>query len=145
MPVNFIPRALLCALTIGVTMQDLEAATVYQCVSFKGARYVSAEPCGNSNGVIVDMTQAPDGLPRAEQLKIAQDAFNRKQEATAPQKQSDREKAQREQCAAIAKELGAIKNRYANMQYVPVEQVNADQARSRAISARQSALGCQGK
>ncbi len=46
------------------------------------------------------------------------------------------------QCASINEELKRLQSKYLNWQYVPIDQVNADQTRQRDLSSRRESFRC---
>lgn len=74
-----------------------------------------------------------------EQIKLVEQAEKQSNtERTAETKELER----RKKCAAIDDELSQIQRRYSSGQYVPIDQVNADQKHTRDLKSQQSARRC---
>jgi len=78
-------------------------------------------------------------MPFDQQVKTIEDAQKRKVSGT---QQEDTNRARLGQCAQIDRELKDLQVKYTNWQYVPIDEVNADQGRERDLKSRRSQLQC---
>ncbi len=115
------------------------ATTIYECRAYNGSSFFSSAPCGQHKAIGVLLHTAPDGIPFEQQVKLLEAARSRK--ATSAQREEEAMSRQR-QCAQIDDELRGLQHKYTSWQYVPVSEVNTDQARERDLKSRRSQLQC---
>jgi hypothetical protein len=87
----------------------------------------------------VALHTVPDNMPFDQQVKTIEDAKTRKTSVT---HNEDSNRSRLGQCAQIDIELKELQGKYTNWQYVPIDQVNADQGRERDLKARRSQFQC---
>ena len=116
------------------------SAEIYRCKTYQGGTYWSSGPCRNSNGIMVDIVQVPDGMPFKEQARMADQVYNAK---TARQGQEEQTHARANECAAVDAELAQIWSRYSGGQFNQADQIGRDQTRTRELKTRRAQLGCQ--
>ena len=114
-------------------------ATIYECRAYNDSTFFSADPCGKQKAVGVALHTVPDGMPFDQQVKIIEDGLRRK---AANARQEDSERNRLGQCGQIDRELMELQTKYTNWQYVPIDEVNADQAREKDLRARRSQYQC---
>ena len=107
-----------------------------------GSSFYSTGLCHAHKAAGVAMHTVPDGMPFDQQVKLIESAKSRK--ATVAKNESDA-RNRSSQCAQIDDELTALQRKYTSWQYVPVNEVNVDQARERDLKARRSSLRCYSK
>ena len=74
-----------------------------------------------------------------QQVKLIEDE---KSKRTAAAQREDESHLRQRQCTQIDDELKKLQQKYTNWQYVPVNEVNADQARERDLKSRRAQLQC---
>jgi hypothetical protein len=127
--------ALLTTLCAG----DVFSATIYECRAYNGSTFFSSGLCVHHQAAGVAAHSVPNGMPFEQQVKLVEDAKNRK---TASTRADDDRRVRSGQCATIDDELKVLEKKYTNWQYVPIEEVNVDQARQRDLKAKRSQLQC---
>ena len=127
------------ALAVLSVSHDATAATIYECRAYNGSSFYSTGLCHEHKAAGVGMHTVPDGMPFDQQVKLIESANSRK--ATVAKNDSDA-RDRSSQCAQIDDELSALRRKYTSWQYVPVTEVNVDQARERDLKARRSGLQC---
>lgn len=130
---SFLASVLLLASSVS------SGATIYECRAYNGSSFFSTGPCGQHNALGVALHTVPDGMPFDQQVKTIEDAQKRKVSGT---QQEDTNRARLGQCAQIDRELKDLQVKYTNWQYVPIDEVNADQGRERDLKSRRSQLQC---
>ena len=88
---------------------------------------------------MVDIVQVPSGMSLSDQIKFAERVANDRQTAAAS---ADHDRTKLHECVSIDKQLDALIAQDAKGDYVPIEQVNANQKSYRALTQRRNALGC---
>ena len=114
-------------------------ATIYECRAYNGSSFFSSGPCGEHKAVGVFLHTVPDGMPFDQQVKIVEDGQRRK---VANARQEDSDRSRLGECGQIDRELKDLQTKYTNWQYIPIDQVNADQGRERDLKARRSQFRC---
>ena len=130
------------ALAVLSVLHDATAATIYECRAYNGSSFYSTGLCHGHQAAGVAMHTVPDGMPFDQQVKLIESANSRK--ATVAKTESDA-RDRSGHCAQIDDELTALQRKYTSWQYVPVNEVNVDQARERDLKARRSSLQCYSK
>ena len=130
------------ALAVSSVSHDVTAATIYECRAYNGSSFYSTGLCHAHKAAGVAMHTVPDGMPFDQQVKLIESANSRK--ATVAKNESDA-RNRSSQCAQIDDELTALQRKYTSWQYVPVNEVNVDQAKERDLKARRSSLQCYSK
>lgn len=133
-------RAINCfVLMIVVSCSPSDAATIHECRAYNGSTFYSSGPCSGHKAVGVINHDVPDGMPFEQQVKLVEDAKGRR----SAQQQADTTARNRaSQCEEIDRELQELRTKYTSWQYVPIDQVNADQVRERDLKSRRSSLRC---
>lgn len=128
--------AALVAATQAATASD---GKIYRCRTSQGGYFWASNWCSTAGAATVDVINVPVGMSFKEQATLADQVINERNRSSLAES-STRDQGIR--CAAIDRELGEIRGRYANGEYVPVDQVNRDQIRQRDLLARRGSLGC---
>lgn len=130
---------IILGLLLGISATSAFSGTLYKCRAYSGGSFWSGTACDARLAAIESRRTVPDGMSLKEQIKFVEQA----------EKQSNTERAsetkefeRRKKCGSIDDELNQIQNRYSNGQYVPVDQVNADQKRTRDLKSQRSANRC---
>jgi hypothetical protein len=118
------------------------SAEIYRCKTYQGGTYWSSGPCRDTNGIMVDIVQVPDGMPFKEQARMADQVYNAKEARKGQESQAF---AASNECAAIEAELKQIWSRYNNWQFNQADQISRDQIRTRELNNRRAQLGCQSR
>lgn len=127
------------AVVLLVLSAQVGAATIFECEALSSGRFYSSGDCAGHRAVIVSRHQVPDGLPFDQQV----DLINKKQSAKkSSQVAADQVFDRNQKCAGIDADLKRLQEKYTNWQYVPVDQVNADQQIERDLKNKRSQLGC---
>ncbi|MBL8415261.1 MAG: hypothetical protein JNM42_12560 [Propionivibrio sp.] len=114
-------------------------ATIYECRAYNGSSFFSNGLCSEHKALGVALHTVPDNMPFDQQVKTVEDAKTRKTSATLKE---DSNRSRLDQCAQIDIELKSLQSKYTNWQYVPIDQVNADQRREHDLNARRSQFQC---
>lgn len=114
-------------------------ATIYECRAYNGSSFLSTGLCSEHKALGVALHSVPDNMPFDQQVKTIEDAKTRK---TSVSHQEDSNRGRLNQCAQIDIELKDLQSKYTNWQYVPIDQVNADQGRERDLKTRRSQFQC---
>lgn len=125
----------LMALTVYLMALPARSAQIYECVAIGGGEFYSTGRCSEHKAVGRIIHQVPDGLPFDQQVDI----INKRKGAE--QKQEDTF-SKLQECSSFADELAALNKKYAQGNYVEVNEVNRDQARHRELKSRQASRGC---
>jgi cell division protein YceG involved in septum cleavage len=115
------------------------ADTIYQCRAYNGESFWSNAHCHTQKALVEGIYSVPDNMPFQQQVDLAQRGANRSNNARIAEG-DERERAAK--CSSINQELKQLQAKYSNWQYVPIDQVNADQARQRDLNARRASLRC---
>lgn len=115
------------------------AATIYQCRAYNGESFWASNHCQKHQALVEGIHSVPDNMPFQQQVDLAQRGVNR---ASSSKISENDERARAAQCESINRELKQLESKYLNWQYVPIEQVNADQARQRDLNSRRASFRC---
>ncbi len=118
---------------------EVAAAKLYHCRAYAGGDFYSSQPCSGQRAAAIASYDAPDSMPFEQQVKLIEAKSSRAASARAKEAE---ENVRAQQCASIERELEALSRKYTSWQYVPVNEVNADQARERKLKQQRSALQC---
>lgn len=129
----------LVALALGLVALPANSAQVYECVAIGGGEFYSTARCSDHKAVGRIIHQVPDGLPFDQQVDI----INKRKRAEQKKKQSqDDTRSKEQECRFLADELATLNRKYAQGNYVEINEVNRDQARHRELKSRQASRGC---
>ncbi|MBK1681323.1 hypothetical protein CKO20_13185 [Rhodocyclus tenuis] len=78
-------------------------------------------------------------MPFEQQVRLLEDSNNRKM---ASARAEDDSRNRNSQCASIDDELKRLEKKYTSWEYVPIDEVNADQAKQRDLRAKRSQFQC---
>jgi hypothetical protein len=81
----------------------------------------------------------PDGMPFNQQVDLVKQRLG---QFSAVRAQEEQESSRSQECAAVERQLKELSGKYASWRHVPVEEVNADQAREWQLKQRRSSLRC---
>lgn len=115
------------------------AATIYQCRAYNGESFWASDNCQKHQALVEGIHSVPDNMPFQQQVDLAHRGVTR---ANTTRNSANDEHVRKGQCASINDEITQLQSKYLNWQYVPIEQVNADQARQRDLNSRRAALRC---
>lgn len=118
---------------------EASAATIYECRAYNGSTFFSTGLCAQHQAAGVAAHRVPDGMPLEQQVKLVEDAKNRQ---VAGMRADDEKRDRVRQCSSIDDELLKLEKKYTSWEYVPIDEVNADQARQRDLRARRNLLQC---
>src|SRR6478736_4667345 len=104
------------------------AATIYECRAYNGESFWSNAPCRTHNALTASMHPAPDDIPFEQQVDLIQKGIQRANNTRTAESQ---ERERLAGCNAVNRGLKELDSKYSNWQYVPIDQVNADQAQRR--------------
>lgn len=130
---------ILLALLLATSATGALAGTLYKCRAYSGGSFWSETPCDSRQAAGESRHNVPDGLTLQQRINLVEKT--EKQSKTA-QADEARELERRRKCGAIDNELSQIERRYSAGQHVPIEQVNADQKRTRDLKSQRSANRC---
>lgn len=117
----------------------VSAATIHECRAYNGASFFSSDSCSGHNAIGVMNHNVPDGMPVEQQVKMIEAASSRK---AASSQAEDSNRNRLGQCEQLDRELTALRAKYTSWQHVPIDEVNADQARERDLKSERSRLRC---
>lgn len=120
-------------------VKQANADTIYQCRAYNGESFWSSAHCHTHKALLEGIYTVPDNMPFQQQVDLAQRGVTRANSARATDID---EQVRSAKCDSLRRELNQLQSKYTNWQYVPIDQVNADQARERDLRARRSALHC---
>ena len=112
---------------------------IYRCKTSQGGYFWASNWCSSAGAATIDVINVPVGMSFKEQAVLADQVIASRHRSSASESSV---RDQGVQCGAIDRELGEIRSRYADAQYVPVDQVNRDQLRQRDLQARRRSLRC---
>ncbi|WP_147375799.1 hypothetical protein [Noviherbaspirillum cavernae] len=115
------------------------ADTIYRCRAYNGESFWAKDHCQKHKSLVEGIYTVPDNMPFQQQVDLMQRGLDRANSARASE---IGERARATQCDSINQELKQLQLKYSNWQYVPIDQVNADQARQRDLNARHASLRC---
>jgi hypothetical protein len=118
---------------------DAFAAKIYQCRSYGGGEFFSNTACSGQRAVLLGAFDVPDNMPFDQQINLVQQRLGQSASARA---REDDELGRNQECASVKRQLSELTKKYERGQYVPVSEVNADQAREWQLKQRRSALRC---
>lgn len=130
--------AALAVLLFGIA-NSAPADTLYQCQAYNGAQFFSAKACRDHHAFIVREHSVPSGLSLAQQVALVEQVDRDRQKASA---EDARARAKRDRCRAIDAALTRLAQKYSRHEYVPVDEVNADQAEQQRLKTERSRLAC---
>jgi hypothetical protein len=128
---------LLLALAL-VAANQSHAATIYLCKAYNGSTFWAKAHCNQHNALIERIESVAD-VPWDQQVEQA-NAGRANATSSTTRQQGATDTAHR--CASLANELHEIESRYSKGQWQPVEVVNPDQKRQRAIRSELSRNHC---
>lgn len=115
------------------------AAKIYHCRAYVGGEFFSNGQCGQQKAAGVGVYDVPDGMPFDQQVDLVKQRLG---QSSAAQTREDQENSRSHECAAIERQLKELSSKYTSWRHVPVEEVNADQAREWQLKQRRSSLRC---
>lgn len=115
------------------------ADTIYRCRAYNGESFWANGHCQKHQALVDGIYTVPANMPFQQQVDLAQRGLNRANSARSAETE---ERVRVRQCDSINQQLKQLQSKYTNWQYVPIEQVNADQATERDLKARRSSLHC---
>lgn len=115
------------------------AATIHECRAYNGSSFFSSDSCSGHNAIGVMNHHVPDGIPFEQQVKLIEAASSRK---AASSQAEDSNRNRLGQCEQLDRELTALRAKYTSWKHVPIDEVNADQARERDLKSERSRLRC---
>jgi hypothetical protein len=115
------------------------ADTVYRCRAYNGEAFWAKHHCHEHKSLVEGIYTVPDNMPFEQQVDLAQRGVSRANSAKAAESE---ERMRASQCASINLQLRQLESKYTSWQYVPIDQVNADQAKERDLKARRVSLRC---
>jgi len=128
----------ICLLLLAA-QQQAAAATVYHCRAYAGGEFFSSRHCGSQSAVILGAYNVPSTMPFNQQVDIAKQQIQQNSGVTQREIASTEK---RTQCATVNEELLRLTKKYESGDYVPVSEVNVDQALQRKLKADASRLRC---
>jgi len=102
--------------------------------------YWASNWCNTTGGHTVDIVRVPNGLPFAQQVKIAEQ-IRAKTQSTIRAEDSSRDRYRN--CRAIDDELAQIWSPYDNGQFNTPAQIGRDQQRTRELKSHRASLACE--
>lgn len=129
----------LCGAAVAMFSGITCAATIYECRAYGGSTFYSSGSCSLNNAIGVINHTVPDGMTFDQQVKVLEAAKNSK---AANSRAEDADRSRLGHCAQLEREINALHAKYTSWEYVPVDEVNADQRRERDLKSRRSQLRC---
>lgn len=114
--------------------------TIYRCKAYAGGYFWSTAHCNTQQALVDRMATVPGSLPFDQQVQLAE--AQRREAAGLYNQQPPAAVQQATRCAALKIEREAIDARYSNWQWQPLEVINPDQIRMRALREEQARLAC---
>lgn len=130
--------ALTAAMSIVIAVPG-SAATLYRCKAYNGGRFYSEQPCATRKAFVDSTHPVPDGMSFRQQVDLVERAQRDRNAVVA---REDRERERRSRCGMIADELRRLDAKYARHEYVPIDEVEADQALRRELKRERSRERC---
>lgn len=121
---------------------QVSAAIIFECEAVSSGRFYSTNDCTAHRAVIVSRHTVPDGLPFEQQVDLINKRHTSRNSAQTAENQANEKNRQ---CAGIDYELQIIQKKYTSWQYVPIDEVNADQTKERDLRAKRLKFGCASK
>ena len=115
------------------------ADTIYQCRAYNGESFWASDNCQKHQALVEGIHTVPANMPFQQQVDLAHRGVSKKNNTN---NATNEERVRAAQCASINEEIKQLQSKYLNWQYVPIEQVNADQTRQRDLNSRRASLRC---